>query len=408
MKLLVYLGLAVYFVFYLFEGPIRYGFNAVGADSLIFIRDIVLIALLCLAFRLKDPEYKITFMPFYIYAFIIVVHGLVFYANIRNIFVIFYCMKLLLTCLVGAIYAPYIMKLPRAAVIFILLLWAVTFVGITLDKFYIDMPWTGMSATIGDIQVEISRDWEISGADKRAGGFMRSSINAAVISPLLALILMFNIRRLMPRLIIMLMSAMMVYWSTQKASIVAFVFICGLLLVAPKRPVPLLKAGISLAFLLMIFLPVILPQFVMPQAEGVFSLSSFYMRVEGMWPQAWKWISEHEIFPFGVGLGGIGGAQRFYATEIFNACDNMFVLLYGFFGVFSFIYMGWLWWACMSVKNMPSSKYTIHALCIVLFIVFYGVALSMIEDQMSTLFLGAAATWLATHSARRELENNAV
>jgi hypothetical protein len=42
-------------------------------------------------------------------------------------------------------------------------------------------------------------------------------------------------------------------------------------------------------------------------------------------------------------------------------------------------------------RNSPP---TVYALCLVMFIVFYGVALSMLEDQMVTLFLGAAAMWI--------------
>ena len=429
MKTLIYLCLLTYFSFYLFESPIRYGFNAVGADFLIFIRDLILILPLALNIFIEDKAYKSgknsvknsgqnsgqkrIHPAFYIFTLIILVHGIIGFLNIGNWFIIFYCIKMLLTALVGAVIAPYLMNPPKEFVRVIFAFWIVTFIGVFIDKYDIlTYPWTGLKTVMGDMQVDISRDWEITGEDKRAGGLLRSSINVAVVTPLLAFIMLFNMNIARPylavaaRLTIMVMTVMVLYWSTQKASIVAFIFTCILLTAAHKRPIPALKIGISLAFILMILLPIILPQFIMPNGEGVFSLASFYMRVEDMWPRAWLLIERKEIFPFGVGLGGIGGAQRFYSPEDFNAADNMFILLYAFFGIFSFVYMGWLWLICVSANNKAPASIT-HALSIVLFIAFYGVALSMIEDQMASLFLGAAAAWLASNRLNRRSEDNA-
>ena len=413
----IYLCLGVYFAFYLFEGPIRYGFNAIGADSLIFIRDIVLVLPLFLSVFIKQPLQKNTEQKntgqenihpaFFVFAIIILVHGLVSFLNIGSLFAVFYCIKILLTALVGAVLAQYFMNPPKQVVTVVFAFFIITFIGVFIDKYdYLQYPWTGLETIIGDMQVDISRDWEISGEDKRAGGLMRSSINVAVVTPLLAFIILFNIRSLLLRSAVMITTIMVLYWSTQKASILAFVFTCALLAGAYKRPIPALKIGISLAFILMIALPIVLPQFIMPNGEGVFSLASFYMRVEDMWPRAWLWIERNEAFPFGVGLGGIGGAQRFYSPDNFNAADNMFILLYAFFGMFSFIYMGWLWLMCVRVSNKASSS-IVYALSIILFIAFYGIALSMIEDQMASLFLGVAASWIAGNNLKLGLKTNA-
>lgn len=60
----------------------------------------------------------------------------------------------------------------------------------------------------------------------------------------------------------------------------------------------------------------------------------------------------------------------------------------------------------MRVSDKQSSS-VIHALSIVTFIVFYGIAMSMIEDQMVTLFLGAATACIASNHTRRELKYDA-
>jgi len=84
----------------------------------------------------------------------------------------------------------------------------------------------------------------------------------------------------------------------------------------------------------------------------------------------------------------------------------MFVFMYAFFGVLSFVYIGWLWWTSMRVSNKDITANN-YALSIVMFIAFYGVALSMLEDQMVTLFLGAAATWLAENKLTAAAQSDA-
>jgi hypothetical protein len=114
------------------------------------------------------------------------------------------------------------------------------------------------------------------------------------------------------------------------------------------------------------------------------------MRISLTWPDAWNWILHNEVFPFGVGLGGIGGAQRFYAANFFNPSDNLFIFLYANFGVMSLIYLGWLARVGRGLPNELQSV-AIGALGVLAFNLAYGVALSMLEDQVSALFVGASA-----------------
>jgi hypothetical protein len=327
MKILIYCGLAIYFAFYLFEGPIRYGFNAIGADFLIFIRDLTLLSLIISLIFVKQADFKISYKPFLIFAFIILVHGVVSYLNLRNGFVIFYCAKLFFSGLAGAVLAPYIINPPKKVIKVVFVLWLISVIGVFLDKYFLNYPWTGLATTIGDVQVDISRNWEITGVDKRAAGFVRSSINVAILIPMLAFLLMLNMRLLAMRFFVLLMTMLTVYWSTQKASIIAFALVGILLIGFYKRPGLALKVGISIGLVLMVALPLILPHFIMPNTQGMFSLNTFYMRVEDMWPNAWKLIESRELFPFGIGLGGISGAQRFYDKYDANAADNMFVFM---------------------------------------------------------------------------------
>ena len=76
-----------------------------------------------------------------------------------------------------------------------LLVWLISVVGILLDKFVYTFPWMGLATNIGGIQVDVSRGWDIDGGfEKRAAGFFRSSISAAMLLPILAAIIAPRIR----------------------------------------------------------------------------------------------------------------------------------------------------------------------------------------------------------------------
>jgi hypothetical protein len=79
----------------------------------------------------------------------------------------------------------------------------------------------------------------------------------------------------------------------------------------------------------------------------------------------------------------------------------MFVFLYANFGVMSLVYLGWLvrvgfglpWWL---------QRQAVPALAVLAFMLGYGAALSMLEDQISALAIGmaAGALWQLHQRAR--------
>ena len=400
MQALLSLCLSIYIFTYAFESVVRYGLHLIGHDELIFVRDALLIVpmglLFCQQFmrRCIHPAY-------YIFLFVVGLHGFVMYMNIGSTTAIAYGAKILTTVLAGALLADRIFQPKRWAVIFYFILWIVTFAGVMIDKYEpIEFPWANMETTIGDVQVDISRNWETGGADKRAGGFTRSSIHAAIITPFLALILFFHLRNRVLRWIVTLMTLPVIFWTTQKGSLLAYVLTLGMLGVAPKKPIRVLRLGFIAATLLAVLLPIGIPGTIMPHAEGQFSMMSFNLRVEQMWPEAWAWISQEEAFPFGVGLGGIGGAQRFYAPVQINAADNFFVFLYASFGAMAFFYVGYMMYVVVRQRaDAPASAQ--HAAANAVLIMLYGIVLSLVEDQMAALFMGATFAQLAVEIKRR-------
>jgi hypothetical protein len=112
-------------------------------------------------------------------------------------------------------------------------------------------------------------------------------------------------------------------------------------------------------------------------------------RIMITWPDSLAWIERRSIFPFGVGLGGIGESQRFASTAAFHYPDNFFLFLLSSFGMLSIVFMGIIVWASLRAFQRPPRAASC-ALSVLTFIALYGSFVSIVEDQMEALFLGAA------------------
>jgi hypothetical protein len=389
-----------YLLIYAFEGLIRYGLYNIGADSAILLRDglIIVPLLLMLAVQACRTRVHPAFLAF---GAIVALHGLIGTLNFHTVFPAAYGAMLLVNVLFGFIAARALVLPSRKVVLLLGLVWVISVVGIVLDKFFVTFPWTGLETHIGGISVDVSRDWEISdGIAKRAAGFMRSSISAAMLLPVVALIIARRVRNYPLRMLVLFATLGALALTTQKGAVLAFAVIT-LILATPEfmhyRLLCLAAAGFAL---LDIALPVFTSGLLVSENGDVFSLASLNMRIAGTWPDAWQWINSNNLFPFGVGLGGIGGAQRFYAQNFFNPSDNLFIFLYANFGVFALFYLGWMVW--QGWRQPPETRaIAVTPLAMLAFNLGYGAALSMLEDQVSQLFFGASVgmLWMLRQTA---------
>lgn len=393
MQSLFALSSICYLLIYAFEGAIRYGLYSIGKDNLILARDVLI--LLPLALLLLAQACRLHIHPaFAVFGGIVALHGAVANFNLHTALPVIYGAKLLVNILFGFIAARQLSQPSRRVLLLLALVWLISVVGVVLDKFVYTFPWMGLETHVGGIQVDVSRGWDIdSGPDKRAAGFTRSSISAAMLLPTLALVIAPRIRSVLIRLVLLATTTAAVALTTQKGALVAIAAV-SVILCAPRRMRYWLLCNACLTFaLLAVALPLLTVGLLVSDTGGVFSLASLAMRISDTWPDAWQWISNNSVFPFGVGLGGIGGAQRFYAQDFFNPSDNLFVYLYANFGVMSLLYLGWI---AMVGRGLPEERRSmaIAPLALLTFNFGYGIVLSMLEDQISALFIGAAAGML--------------
>jgi hypothetical protein len=382
-----------YLTIYAFEGVIRYGLFNVGLDNAILLRDgLVIGPTVCL---LTAQAFRFRIHPAYaVFAAIITLHGAMAFFNLGTAVPPIYGAKLLINVLFGFIAARQLTQPGRGVLWLLGLIWLISVIGVVLDKYVYTFPWMGMATHIGGIAVDVSRGWDIdSGFEKRAAGFSRGSIAAAMLLPTIALIIAPRMRNWLLRAVMLVVTVGVVLLTTQKGSLVAIAAV-SVILLAPGWSRYRLLAFACLGFALLdVALPLVTNGLLVPDTGGVFSFSSFGMRIALTWPEAWHWILHNEVFPFGVGLGGIGGAQRFYAPNSFNPSDNFFVFLYANFGLMSLVYLGWA--ACQGLRVPADARpAAIGPLSLLAFNLGYGAALSMLEDQVSALFIGAAVGML--------------
>jgi hypothetical protein len=386
---------ALYICIYACEGPIRLFLHQHGADDLILLRDLLIFFPLAVLFLAQALRTRIH--PGYL-AFVALMglHGAIIYAGQRTYLPVIYGCKIYINLLFGFLAARQLCQPGRRVTKLLSLVWLVSVVGLLLDKYVYDtMPWVGIEQNIGGIQVDVARDWFISGADKRAGGLMRSSIFAAELMPLLTIVLACKTRNYLLRAALLGIGLFAVLLTTQKGALGAMAAVAAILLLStePRRQYKLLCSTGLLFALLAVSLPVFSINLLVDyKNDGPFSVSSLLLRIGNTWPDAWRWIARNEIFPFGVGLGGIGGPQRFYAQDFFNPADNVFIYLYANFGLLALFYIAWL----LRQMFVPSQfrDTAIVALAIVVFQLGDGIVLSVLEDQMASLFIGAAAGML--------------
>ena len=394
MTRLLEFGLVFYIVVYAFEGPIRYVLFKHGLDNAILIRD-ALLMLLLLPVLLTPNSGKVARPYFLVFLAIIFIHGLIIYLNFGNIEVVGYGAKEFLPILFGAVLARLTGKPSTFLLVVFAVLLVATIVGLILDKYLLSFPWTGLSTEVGGFTVEVARSWDATGIDKRVGGFTRSSINAGIFVPLLSIMLMGSLRHWLPRLALVAIASGSVWLTTQKGPMVACALVTLCLVLSARFNRPALRSLIVLGLVATVALPNLFSGYVLTghHGSGNFSLNSFALRLAFGWPQAFQWIEHNQIFPFGVGLGGIGGAQRLYSEAMENPADNMFLFLDASFGVMAVIYVGFLVFLSMTTAR-PEDDFASVPIAIIAYHATAGAVISVIEDQSSCIFLGMALGYM--------------
>lgn len=280
-------------------------------------------------------------------------------------------------------------------------LWLIATSGVLVNA-AVDYPWEGFGYSVGDVDIEASREWQETGGGKRLAGLARSSFDAAAQIQILAILAVLHLDRVWLRVPLWFASVVAIWLTTSKGVINVFLVLSPVVLLRQHLPQLLLRP-LPLAFGLVALLLPIAPllfhfESTVNDAALANLLFSFYDRLNSMWPQAWDLIHLRGNPLFGRGIGGLGTAQSYFEPDLFNAGDNLFMY---WFVVFGWIALpGFLLLLARTLRLRPFRAPTEGGVyCLVLATIVYGMTTNVVENGMFAMVCGFCVRQLATPSA---------
>ena len=347
----------IFFLFMVFDAPLRFFFVSIGAPLLIYLKDILMVGL-CIKVLLNivySGRINKTLMMVLILITYGIASGLL---NQLNLPQVLFGVKIMLTFLVGFIVVNnYGIGHSLFRTLFQVLI-PIILLGLILEILY-DLPWKGMEYEIYGTTIETSRQRGTFGLP-RLSGFGRSSFDTAyLLYSIVALYLGGLVyenknlswsRNIFDILLLVATFLGILITTTKSAILTYFLLILFYLIIRSYHHYAhwfkfivnsLLKSALYILFLYGIIPPII--AFVSPSiisrhlvSDNIYFqavTSSYVQRLEYVWPEAFDLLSSPYQYFTGRGIGGIGAAQYYFEKHLYNPADNLYVYLLIDFGI---------------------------------------------------------------------------
>lgn len=399
LKKIVNICMAIWFLFFMFNGVIRFYFTKYGLTYLIYLSNLSLITivLIYLIKVIKELKIQKQIFIFLIFVFFGIVIG---FLNELKAQQVLFSLNIYLPFLAGFIYSYYYKTSYSVLINIYRIFTPIALLGIFMDYFY-ELPWQGYEYEIGDFSIEASRYWTTFGIERLAG-FQRSSVESGI---LIFMLLTINLTiRLYTKLkasaflrcydfILNFLGICGIYFTTFKTGFLSIILLNILwLLIIIYRNISWYKGKIICRIIikfqmLLLFIYLIIPPLI--SLSGVkFSdikdeylrilFTSYAIRLEEMWPNAFELLEHSNFTFFGRGAGGIGVAQKYFEASLYNPGDNFFVYIFVSFGVISLIIMLYL---IIKIFTIDIDNQHNLFLLISLFIIFsFGATVNVVES----------------------------
>ena len=381
-------AITIYFISFVFEGPLRYFLNNIGLPYILYLRDFIPFIFIIYSILFKRNSAFILFTAWYLSVFFFI--GLLYSGNIYQAG---FGIKLFVPFFLGLIiHNDFINNVNRmkSTILFLLL---ISIAGVYLNTF-IKFPWEGLQYYIGGINIEGTRAWITAGefALKRIAGFSRSSSDAAFQILLLSLFIISYFKKTSIKIIIWSLAGAAIAITTSKGVAFAYILITfyHFMRVFARQKTKMLILVPSLAAM------VGLPLYAVTQVSSIrlpsnpylyFTFHSLLDRMVRAWPESFALIAKHGSVIFGRGIGGIGAAQKFFETSRYLPSDNLFIYLYGIFGLSAIVI---LLYTIVKSRNLNiiSNSSDKFAFMILLYVVAHGFTAAIIEPGFVSFFAG--------------------
>lgn len=399
MSRFVRIAFATYLIAYYFEAPLRYVLYLYGLETGIYSRDAILVLIVALLLpRHMTPKVNMT-LAVMLYA--LLSHLLVGFFYLPVAMQALFGMKLYMPLLLGVVTYPLLRNGHSEVLWFSIILFLGTAGGLFLN-YFMAYPWEGFSYYVAGKKIPGSYVWWHYGTPRLAG-FTRASFDAAINCLAAALVVIVRARTLLTKLIVWIAAGVAIALTTSKGVILAHAVITLIIFLQAVGlgHWKIFQRSLIPITVLIITAPLISIAFyylhVKVDRTGwikTLFLGSYIDRIEDMWPRAFKLLSEHGNYLLGRGLGGIGTPQYLYEPLLSNAADNMFVMMYTTFGVFSVLYLGYF---VRKARMMNLSReHDLMFSTFVLFTLVYGLTTGVFDSAIMGVVIGMTLAHLGT------------
>lgn len=402
-KTMTGLLVVLYLVSFAFEGLVRYSLDRAGAGSLLYLRDIVPLAVVtgCI-YAWMAGFVRPTLLLLAL--LVLLIHFFIGYYYLGGLVQRLFGFKVFMPFLLGVAYCTLMNGVVKQKYIpWILGALLISISAVIANKF-VAMPWEGAEFETVFGVAQQARNNTALGV-RRLTGLARAAYDVASVILVCLVIVLAYYRKPAIKFALWGLATVAIALTTTKAALFSALIIgfCAVFY-ETRYASKIFRFVVFGTLLLCVGMPVLSLYLNVSTHEVVDSfawwLSSFAVRMEYMWPRAFEVWTEHGNVLIGRGLGGLGFPQRYGAGEwkVLNVADNLFVYWTVIFGIVGWGYALVLLWRLFHWKpTAPFDSRLVFGFMVVLF--SFGLTASVIEQPILLFSMGFCFCLVWTQTA---------
>lgn len=380
----------LYLTWSVLYGPLKWGFNLVGASFLFYIPKLMLIVIVIIYMVLSAKINKITVF----FLMMAVLSSIVSYLHMKNIEQILFSLYIFIPFIFSIYFGSELLDCSIHR--YLLFLWVVACLGLFINMFT-SFPWAGTSVDIGGKEVYVAKEWTTYGVSRYAGFSVASWSVASQLLTLGTYLYCFTNKRIL-KFFYFMVTIMFLMLTTSKGPIFSFI-IMGLATAISNRKSYLLKhfymppliIGISLPLVSYIYWGIFVYS---GHSSGswIFTAETIYARMTVTWPLALDFIVNKGNSIFGIGMGGIGSPLgsfydgNDYDVSEFSFADSFYVYSFALFGIFG---LGVIFLIVNRAKKIQwNNLKSVFSCLLIMELLYFGIVDAPYERDFFICFIG--------------------